>query len=162
MVVVVVEGEGEGGGDRRWECAERPTACGRTVGAVSWGMMMGPVRCSSRRWPHAPAVRAGTCDGSPAASSFIAYAAPVAAGTCWPRLDLTYIKRLSGDPMCMGSCRPFVGSNLLWQHWFAASSNDTPRQKVAPSSRYCGQTQSWSCSAAPLPTEHASSPRLVK
>ena len=38
----------------------------------------------------------------------------------------------------------------------------TPRQKVAPSSRYCGQIQSVSLSAAAVPTATASSPRFVK
>ena len=54
---------------------------------------------------------------------FIAKAAPLAAGTCCPRFDLTYMHDSFGEPMCMGSCRPFVWSSSLWQHWLAHSSN---------------------------------------
>ena len=64
--------------------------------------------------------------------------------------------------MCSGSCRPLAGSGLLEHSWLAVSSNVKPRQKAAPSSRYCGSMKSVSLSAAALATLHASSPRPVR
>ena len=54
-----------------------------------------------------------------------------------------------------------AGSRLLEHSWLAVSSNVKPRQKAAPSSRYCGRMKSVSLSAAALATLHASSPRPV-
>ena len=48
------------------------------------------------------------------------------------------------------------------RHWLTICSVVNPRYIKTPSSRYCGQITSSSSSAAPDPTEHASSPLFVK